>query len=70
MERADKISSLKNPLVKALRALKDREARLEQGRFLVEGPVMLREALSCGLRPQLVGQVESTSTSERPLPSA
>lgn len=52
MERADKISSLKNPLVKALRALKDREARLEQGRFLVEGPVMLREALSCGLRPQ------------------
>ena len=52
MEKADKISSLKNPLVKALRALKDRAARLEQGRFLVEGPVMLREALSSGLRPQ------------------
>ena len=51
MERADKISSLKKSPVKALRASRPGGA-VEQGRFLVEGPVMLREALSCGLRPQ------------------
>ena len=43
------ITSAKNPMVKRMRALKDRKARLESGRILVEGEVMLREALSCGL---------------------
>ena len=43
------ITSAKNPVVKGLRALKDRKAREESGRFLVEGEVMIREALDCGL---------------------
>jgi len=46
----EKITSTKNPAVKALRELKDKRAREESGRILVEGEVMIREALSCGLR--------------------
>ena len=46
------ISSAKNPLVQRLRALRERKGRTEQGRILVEGEVMLREALSCGLIPR------------------
>ena len=45
----DHITSAKNPIIKALRALKDRKGREASGRFLVEGEVMLREALKCGL---------------------
>ena len=33
-----------------LRSLKDAKARREAGLFLVEGEVMIREALSCGLK--------------------
>ncbi len=43
------ITSSQNPAVKQARALKDRKARLSEGRFLVEGAVMIREALSCHL---------------------
>ena len=46
----DRITSAKNPLVKRLRELRDAKARRESGLFLVEGEVMIREALSCGLR--------------------
>lgn len=46
----DKITSAKNPTVRGLRDLKDRRNREETGRILVEGEVMIREALSCGLR--------------------
>lgn len=45
----DHITSAKNPVVRELRALRDRRGREAAGRFLVEGEVMLREALKCGL---------------------
>ena len=45
----DHITSMKNPVVKELRALRDRKGRETSGRFLVEGEVMLHEALKCGL---------------------
>ena len=46
----DRITSAKNPAVQRLRALKDAKARREAGLFLVEGEVMIREALGCGLK--------------------
>ncbi len=46
----DKIMSAKNPLIKRMRDLKNAKTRREEGLFLVEGEVMIREALSCGLR--------------------
>ena len=45
----ERISSAKNPLVRSMKALRERKGRQAQGRFLVEGEVMLREALKCGL---------------------
>ncbi len=45
----DKITSAKNPTIRALKALSTRKGREAAGRFLVEGEVMLREALKCGL---------------------
>ena len=45
----DRITSTKNAVIKDLRALRDRKGRESAGRFLVEGEVMLREALKCGL---------------------
>lgn len=46
----EKITSVKNPTVRALRDLKDKKTREEMGLILVEGEVMIREALKCGLR--------------------
>ena len=46
------ITSVKNPLVASLRALKTAKARRETGLFLVEGETMLNEALSSGLVPR------------------
>ena len=43
------ITSAKNPVVKAMRGLRDHKGRETAGRFLVEGEVMIREALKCGL---------------------
>ena len=45
----EQITSAKNPLVKALRSLRERKGREAAGQFLVEGEVMLREAMKCGL---------------------
>ena len=45
----ESITSAKNPIIKELRSLRDRKGREAAGRFLVEGEVMLREALKCGL---------------------
>lgn len=45
----DEITSVKNPLIKLLRSLSNRTARMETGLILVEGEVMIREALACGL---------------------
>ncbi len=46
----DRITSAKNPTVQRMRALKNAKARRESNLFLVEGEVMIREALGCGLR--------------------
>lgn len=46
----EKLTSTKNPVVRSLRDLKDKRVREETGRILVEGEVMIREALSCGLK--------------------
>ena len=46
----ERITSVKNATVRAMRELKDRRTRQETGRILVEGEVMIREALSCGLK--------------------
>lgn len=46
----EKLTSTKNPVVRGLRDLKDKRVREETGRILVEGEVMIREALSCGLK--------------------
>ena len=43
------ITSAKNPVVREMRGLRDRKGREAAGRFLVEGEVMLREAMKCGL---------------------
>ena len=45
----ERITSVKNPMVRDLRALGQRKGREAQGRFLVEGEVMIAEALACGL---------------------
>lgn len=45
----ERITSAKNPLIRELKSLRERKGRETEGRFLVEGEVMLREALKCGL---------------------
>lgn len=50
----ERITSAKNPMAVRLKALRERKGREASGRFLVEGEVMLREALSCGLTPREV----------------
>ncbi len=40
------LTSLHNPRIQAIRALRDRKARLETNAFLVEGDKMVREALA------------------------
>ena len=47
----DRIESPKNPAAQRLRALTTLKGRAESGQILVEGEKMIREALSCGLRP-------------------
>lgn len=42
------ITSLANPTIKALRALRQRKARDEQGRYLIEGIRPVAEAIQCG----------------------
>ena len=44
------ITSAKNPTIRALKTLSTRKGREAADRFLVEGEVMLREALKCGLQ--------------------
>ena len=46
----ERITSAKNPMVQRLRELKNAKARRESGLFLVEGEVMIREAMKCGLK--------------------
>ena len=46
----EKITSVKNPLIASLRALKGAKARRETGLFLVEGETMLKRRLPPALR--------------------
>ena len=48
----EKITSTQNPAIRRLKALKDAKERAQTGLFLVEGEVMIREALKCGLMPK------------------
>lgn len=41
------ITSLANPTIKAIRALRQRKARDEQGRYLIEGIRLVAEAIRC-----------------------
>lgn len=45
----ERITSAKNPVVRAMKALGTRKGREAAGRMLVEGEVMIAEALKCGL---------------------
>ena len=45
----ENITSAKNPVIRQLKSLNQRKGREEAGQFLVEGEVMIREALKCGL---------------------
>ena len=47
----ERITSAKNPTVRQLKALADRKGREASGQILVEGAVMIDEALRCGLAP-------------------
>ena len=59
----DRIQSAANPLIKRLRSLREAKARAATGEFLVEGEVMIREALSCGLIPtDALAEAESALT--------
>ena len=46
----DRITSAKNPMIQRLKELKSAKARRNEGLFLVEGEVMIREAIKCGLK--------------------
>ena len=46
----ERITSSKNPSIQRLRSLHSAKGRRAANRFLVEGEVMIREALKCGLR--------------------
>ncbi len=60
-----KITSVKNPLIASMRALSAKKGREEMGRFLVEGEVMLREALASGLAPRTFLSDGESELSER-----
>ena len=61
----EKITSVKNPLIASLRALKGAKARRETGLFLVEGETMLKEALASGLAPRTLLTEEETPLAAR-----
>ena len=47
----EKLTSTANPMVKKTKALLDAKNRRAEKAFVVEGEVMIKEALSCGLTP-------------------
>ena len=61
----EKITSVKNPLIATLRALKGAKARRETGLFLIEGETMLKEALASGLAPRTLLSEEETPLAAR-----
>lgn len=61
----DTITGVTNPTVKRMKALNDAKGRREQNAFLVEGEVMINEALKSGLVP-----VEALCENEGPVTEA
>lgn len=59
------ITGFSNPLVKDLRALREKKYRKASGQFLAEGLRLLTDALACGHVPQLL--VMSTRRDAHPL---
>lgn len=64
----EKITSSKNQLIKELRSLEKRASREETGLFLVEGEVMINEALKCGLKIRYALCTDSTEAFAQALP--
>ncbi|MGI6239606.1 MAG: TrmH family RNA methyltransferase [Christensenellales bacterium] len=64
----DTITSIKNPLIQSLRGLSKRAGREESGLFLVEGEVMIREALASGLVPRTALAVAQRADFIRTIP--
>ena len=60
--KMETITSTTNPTAKRLKSLNDSKGRRTENAFLVEGEVMIREALSCGLIP-----LEALSEKDIPL---
>lgn len=65
MTRALQITSTKNPLVKRIRALQDRDGRDAEGRMVVEGARMLEEVLNAGVPVELLLYDPTTLTGPR-----
>ena len=59
------ITSLRNPRIKALRALQHRKYRQQEGRFLVEGIRLVEEALTCGAPVETLVHAPGLLVSER-----
>ncbi len=55
------ITGFSNPLVKAVRALRDKKARRAEGRFLAEGLRILTEALDSGVAPEMLWRTEESA---------
>lgn len=53
-----RVTSLQNPIIKAVRALHQRKARAETGLFLAEGHKLVVDALSVGWVPQMIVALE------------
>ena len=64
----EKITSSKNQLIKELRSLDRRAARAEKKLFLVEGEVMIAEALKCGLKIRTALCTDETAAFASALP--
>ena len=64
----ERITSVKNPLVKMLKSLTRRQGREENGLFLVEGEVMIQEAIKCGLEIKEAIAVEKKADFAASLP--
>lgn len=56
------ITGFSNPLVKQVRALRDRKHRRAEGRFLAEGLRILTEALDAGVAPEMLWYTGETAS--------
>lgn len=54
MQERRRITGFSNPLVKSLRALRDKKHRKREGKFLAEGLRLLSDARECGRLPEVL----------------